>query len=232
MSRSRATRRLRRRSAPFRVESRAECVIRLFETLAAKAPQSRMRDALHGDGLNAFRSAVADLIVDLPLPARASRRRADRHSSAFVERQCARRRPAVRPFGRRLRRLIGCRRRPARSAVRTAPGRALLVLGVSAGGDAKADRRGGRARLHRRSRRSAPARGGLRRRADLRVGRDSGARDGARDCGRRAGAADGEIIHVSGCAKGCAHPAPRTAAVFGRDAALRRVRRRRDDRFS
>ena len=28
---------------------------------------------------------------------------------------------------------------------------------------------------------------------------------------------DGEIIHVSGCAKGCAHPAPAPLAVFGRD---------------
>jgi precorrin-3B synthase len=28
---------------------------------------------------------------------------------------------------------------------------------------------------------------------------------------------DGEIIHISGCAKGCAHPAPAPLAVFGRD---------------
>jgi precorrin-3B synthase len=28
---------------------------------------------------------------------------------------------------------------------------------------------------------------------------------------------DGEIIHISGCAKGCAHPAPAPLAVFGHD---------------
>jgi precorrin-3B synthase len=28
---------------------------------------------------------------------------------------------------------------------------------------------------------------------------------------------DGEIIHVSGCTKGCAHPGPAPVAVFGRD---------------
>jgi precorrin-3B synthase len=28
---------------------------------------------------------------------------------------------------------------------------------------------------------------------------------------------DGEFIHLSGCAKGCAHPAPAPIAVFGRD---------------
>jgi precorrin-3B synthase len=27
----------------------------------------------------------------------------------------------------------------------------------------------------------------------------------------------GEIVHLSGCAKGCAHPAPAPLAVFGRD---------------
>ncbi len=28
---------------------------------------------------------------------------------------------------------------------------------------------------------------------------------------------EGEIIHVSGCAKGCAHPAPASVTVVGRD---------------
>ena len=40
------------------LERAVECVVRLFETLAATSPRSRMRDGIQGAGLNTFKSAV------------------------------------------------------------------------------------------------------------------------------------------------------------------------------
>ena len=107
-----------------------ECVIRLFETLVAKAPQSRMRNAIEGEGLNAFKSAVADLIVDCPAPDPSSRRRSGRHSSAFIKWQRVRRRPAVRAFGfGSLVELDGRRRSGRRSRCANRAGPRIAVAG-------------------------------------------------------------------------------------------------------
>ena len=118
------------------LERAVECVVRLFETLAATAPQSRMREAIEGEGLNAFKSAVADLLVDMPAPAAAS---ALPIRSAFTRLSSGGNALGVGlPFGHSDSETLvaldrGAPVRPAQSGVRTAPGRALLLLGLSPG---------------------------------------------------------------------------------------------------
>jgi precorrin-3B synthase len=199
------------------LDGAVECVIRLFDTLAATAPRLRMRDAIQGEGLRAFHSAVAALIVDFPLPA--GRRTADpvgvhRLSSGGN---------AVGiglPFGHSdsetLLRLIDAARQSGAVGVRTAPGRALLLVGVPPG-------------VTRKLIAEARALGFIVDPADPR--RKIVACAGAPICASGEIAARalaptltdaaralpaGEIVHVSGCAKGCAHPAPAPLAVFGR----------------
>src|SRR5262249_14783141 len=46
-----------------------DCVVRLLSTLAERAPQSRMRDAISGGTLSPFTSAVAGLLTDAAPPA-------------------------------------------------------------------------------------------------------------------------------------------------------------------
>jgi precorrin-3B synthase len=195
-----------------------ECILRLFEALAARSPRSRMREAIEGDGLSAFSSAVADLVVDFPLPA--ARRAADpvgvhRLSSGSN---------AVGlglPFGHSdsevVSRLIAAARQAGAVGVRTAPSRGLLLVGVSPGMTRKVTAEVG-------------ALGFITDPADPR--RRVVACAGAPICASgqipsRALAPaiaiaaralpDGDLIHLSGCSKGCAHPSPAPLAVFGRD---------------
>ncbi len=200
------------------LERAVECVVRLFETLAATSPQSRMREAIKSGGLNTFKSAAAGFLVDRPAPA--ARPAADpigTHplSSGYNELGVGL------PFGHTdsetLSRLIGAACQAGASGLRTSPGRALLVIGLSS--DAT-----------RQFSAEANALGFIVGPTDLR--RRIAACAGAPICalGEIAARAiapavteavrsltDGEIIHISGCAKGCAHPAPASVTVVGRD---------------
>ncbi len=175
----------RRRSAPSRSMRAIECVMRLFDMLAAPG------------------AAGAHARCD---PGRRTRRVQLRRCRSRRRFSAPGARPAADPIGvhrlssggnavgiglpfghsdsETLSRLIDAGRRSGAAGLRTAPGRALLSAGSVARRDAQADRRSGRARLHHRSRRSAPQGRRLRRRADLRVGRDRRARAGA-GAGRR-----------------------------------------------
>ena len=194
------------------------CVVRLFETLAAKAPRSRMRDVIEGEGLNAFSSAVADLVVDFPLPP--ARRPADPvgvHRLSSGGNALGTGLPFGHSESEALSQLIAAARQAGAIGVRTAPGRALLLVNVSAG-------------VTRKLAGEAAALGFIVDPADPR--RKVVACAGAPICASGEIAAramapamadaaralpNGEIIHVSGCAKGCAHPGPAPLAVFGRD---------------
>src|SRR5207253_77342 len=114
------------------LECAVECVVRLFETLAATSPQSRMRDVLQREGLNAFQTALVDIIVDGPPPT--VRPAADPigihplssgHNALGVGL----------PFGHSnsatLLRLIAAARQAGALGLRTSPGRALLWVGLS-----------------------------------------------------------------------------------------------------
>jgi precorrin-3B synthase len=125
------------------------------------------------------------------------------------------------PFGHSdsetLLRLIAAARRVGASGLRTSPGRALLLVGLSRdathqlAADAKAL---GLVVDPADSRRKVVACAG----APICTSGEIAARAMAPAVAAAAYLLpDGEIIHVSGCAKGCAHPTPASVAVFGRD---------------
>ena len=125
--------------------------------------------------IDAFRlPSVTGLVVDTPAPRRSSRRRSGWHSSVSrtVAMRWASGLPSAMPRPRRSV-ALDRHRRVRRSALLGAAGArtASLLLGPFTRTTTRdAERRGATARLHRGSRRSAPPRRGLRRRAGLRVG--------------------------------------------------------------
>ena len=200
------------------LEHAAKCVVRLFETLAGTSPNARMRDAIKDDRLEAFRAAICDFLIDFPDPPR--RRAADPIGVRRLS-QVSYVWGVGLPFGHSdsetLLRLIAAAREAGASGLRTAPGRALLLVGLSATTARPL---------------AAEARkiGFIVDAADPR--RRVVACAGAPICGSGeiaaralapalSDAASGllaeEVLHVSGCAKGCAHSRPAAVAVFGRD---------------
>jgi precorrin-3B synthase len=194
------------------------CVVLLFETLVAKALGARMRDAIEGEGLEAFTAAIADFVVDFPEPAR--RRAADPIGIRRLSPMSYALGLGL-PFGHSdsetLSRLAAAAREAGASGLRTAPGRALLLVGLPA------------AAVH--QLRSEVVKLGFivdsadpRRRvvacagAPICTSGEIAARAMAPALSDAAGKLSAnEVIHVSGCAKGCAHPGPAAVAVFGRD---------------
>jgi precorrin-3B synthase len=200
------------------LERAVECVMRLVETLAATSPQSRMREAIQGAGLNKFKSAASGLLVDRPAPTLGTAADpigihplSSGHNALGVGL----------PFGHSdsetLLRLIAAARQTGAAGLRTSPSRALLLVGLSP--DAT-----------RQLAAEANALGFIVDPVDPR--RKIVACAGAPICASGEIAArtiapaiteaarslsDGAIIHISGCAKGCAHPAPAALAAFGRD---------------
>ena len=103
----------------------------------------------------------------------------------------------------------------ARWAAAGARPRSLLLGPLSETGGGAVSR-GRTARLRDARRRSAPPHRRLSRRAGLRDRSDRGARARGRDRARRAACRRGRLtLHVSGCAKGCAHPAPAALTIVG-----------------
>jgi precorrin-3B synthase len=195
-----------------------EVMTRLLATIAQHGPQARARDLIHGQGPGAFRTAIADLLIEVPSPAP---------------------RPPSNPIGTHLLRdgrvgigiglafghtdadaldgLIEAAKRAGASGLRTAPGRALLLIGL-----ADASSTGLLA--------DAESLGFITRRADPR--RNVVACAGAPICaaaeiparalgplisGAAACLLDGSLtVHLSGCPKGCAHPGASALTIVGR----------------
>ena len=199
-------------------EGAVACVLRLLELLAAKAPNARMRDAVQGEGLSAFKSAVADLVIDRPPPApRPAAEPIGVHALHMDEAAIGLGLPFGHSDSEMLLRLIEAARHAGANGLRTAPGRAFLLLGLQPAtahafvADALAlgfivdavDPR----------RRVVACAG-----APICASGQIPARAMAPAVMGAAGAAScKDVIHVSGCYKGCAHPAPAPVAIFGRD---------------
>jgi precorrin-3B synthase len=193
----------------------AECVVHLLERLASFSPQ-RMRSAVESAGASRFASALVGILVQAAAPAaRLSAEPVGVHAVRSGEIA-----GIALPFGHSdaetLSRLITEAERAGATGLRTAPGRALLFVGLSQGAARTFAAR-------------AASLGFIADPADPR--RRVIACAGAPIC------ASGEIparalapvvaqairaanvtgpVHVSGCAKGCAHPAPTPLAVVGR----------------
>jgi precorrin-3B synthase len=198
----------------------AECVVLLLEALAAVAPQARMRDTIETAGLDAFSSAVAGIIDDIAEPIR--RNAADPigvHSLRSGDLAVG----VAPPFGHSeaetLQALIDMAARAGASGLRTAPKRALLLIGVPQ--DSVHDVVAG-----------VRARGFIvdaddpRRRVIACAGAPScssgqiPARALAPAIAHAMRTSDvPRVIHVSGCIKGCAHPAAAPMTIVGRNGA-------------
>ena len=183
------------------------------------APHSRVRDTLRDGGLAPFESAISGLVVRMPQPP------AQRPVQPIGVHPLRDGHIAIGiglPFGHSdaetLTRLIEGAKRAGASGVRTAPGRALLLVGLSP--ETAADIRRQAGRLGFIVEPSDPrckviACAGSPVCASGQIPARSLAAALAQAV--QTGSADRGIIHVSGCSKGCAHPAPTPIAVFGRE---------------
>ena len=197
-----------------------DAVVRLLATLAQHGPQARAHDLIRRHGPDVFRGAIADLLIEAPRPAP---------------------RPASEPIGAQSLRdgrlglgvalafghtdadafasLLAAAARAGASGLRTAPGRALLIIGLApdtAGGlAAHAEGLGFIARRDD-ARRHVVACAG----APICASAEIPARALAPLISRAAGSLlDGALtVHVSGCPKGCAHPGPAGLAIVGNQA--------------
>ena len=197
-----------------------EAAVRLLDVIAQRGRDARARDIVATEGTAAFRAAIADLALVI----RSSRAQERAQIATPIGTHPLRDGSLACGIGlafghadaRSLERLAEAARAAGASGLRAAPGRALHDDRADAADRIGLRRRRRTARLHRARRRSAAARRRLRRRADLRVGAYRRAR--ARAAHRRADRAASRrrvTIHISGCAKGCAHAAPAALTVVG-----------------
>jgi precorrin-3B synthase len=191
-------------------------VVRLLATIAAHGPTARASDVLRNEGLAPFRAAVGEDIFAAPLlPVRAPTDPVGVHWS-----RDGRPTLGIAPaFGQAsAAALAELARAGADGGLRglcTAPGRALLLRGLDQGSavtlGAVAERLGFIVRSNDPRRRIAACPG----KPACASGRIA-ARALAGELARRLPAgARGIDVHISGCAKGCAHPASAAVTVVG-----------------
>jgi precorrin-3B synthase len=193
-------------------------VVRLLEILAQRGRDVRVRDVATAEGVAVFHSAVADLVRD-EAPPRSARRSAET-IGAHRLRDGSSAYGVGLAFGHAdatsLQRLSEAAMAAGASGMRAAPGRALVVIGLTQQASSRFAT-------------DAEALGFIVRSDDPR--RHVVACAGAPICASANIAAraiapvvaaaaaphlDGSFkIHISGCAKGCAHPAPAALTVVG-----------------
>jgi precorrin-3B synthase len=191
-------------------------VVRLLATIAAHGRTARASDVLRHEGLAPFRAAVGEDLYAAPLlPARAPADPVGAHWS-----RDGRLALGIAPaFGQASARLLAELARAGADrglhGLCAAPGRALLLRGLDQGGavalGAAAERLGFIVRSNDPRRRIAACPG----KPACASGRIA-ARVLAGELARRLPAsAQGIDVHISGCAKGCAHPASAAVTVVG-----------------
>jgi precorrin-3B synthase len=207
-------------AAPIGLVASADAVetsMRLIETMAHHGPQMRARDIVRRYGPEGFRSAIADLLIEAPDPAP---RPPSYPVGTHPLRDGSVALGIALAFGHTdadaLEGLIAAAARAGASGLRAAPGRALLVIGLT--GDAASGLAA-----------QAGALGFITRRDDPR--RNVVACAGAPICAAAeipartlaplissaaASLLDGSLtLHVSGCPKGCAHPGTCALTIVG-----------------
>jgi precorrin-3B synthase len=197
----------------------AEAVLRLIGTIARHGAQARARDLIRAHGADPFRAAIADLLVDFaPIAARS----ASEPISTYPLQDARLALGIGLAFGHTdagsLDALMESARRTGASGLRTAPGRALIIIGLTTDASrtlaADAEQLGFITRRDD-ARRSVVACAG----APVCAAAEIASRSLAPLIGTAAAAMlDGSVtVHVSGCRKGCAHPGPATLTVVGRE---------------
>jgi precorrin-3B synthase len=195
-----------------------EVATRLLEVLAQRGRVARLRDVVAAEGIAAFRSAVADLIVH-DGPARSQRRFSDA-VGIYLLRDGTFAYGVGLAFGHAdatsLQRLTEAAEAAGASGMRAAPGRALMVVGPTqqtASSFAAAAEALGFIVHADDPRRHVVACAG----APICASADIAARAIAPQIATAAAPhLDGSFkIHISGCAKGCAHSGPAALTVVG-----------------
>jgi precorrin-3B synthase len=195
-----------------------EVATHLLKVLAQRSCVARMRDVVAAEGIAVFRSAIADLIIH-DGPARSQRRFSDA-IGIYPLRDGTFAYGVGLAFGHAdatsLQRLTEAAEAAGASGMRAAPGRALMVVGLTqqtASSFAAAAAALGFIVRADDPRRHVIACAG----APICASADIAARAIAPQIAA-AGAPhlDGSFkIHISGCAKGCAHPAPAALTIVG-----------------
>ena len=195
-----------------------EVTTRLLEVLARRGRVARARDVVAADGIAAFRSAVADLIIH-DGPARSQRRFKDTFG-IFPLRDGSFAHGVGLAFGHAdamsLQRLTEAAKAAGARGMRAAPGRALMSVGLTrqaaSSFAAAAEALGFIVRVDDPRRHVVACAG-----APICASADIAARTIAPQIAAAAAPhLDGTFkIHISGCAKGCAHPMPAALTVVG-----------------
>jgi precorrin-3B synthase len=198
-----------------------EVATRLLEVLAQRGRVARVRDVLAADGIAVFRSAVADLIIH-DGPVRSQRRFSD-GVGIYPLRDGTFAYGVGLAFGHAdatsLQRLAKAAEAAGASGIRAAPGRVLMIVGLTqqmtSSFAAAATALGFIARADDPRRHVVACAG-----APICASADIAARALAPQIAAAAAPhLDGSFkIHISGCAKGCAHPAPAALTVVGTSA--------------
>lgn len=212
-----------------RAENAAEAAARLIEAIGRQGPQARARDLVRDQGTHAFRSVIADLLTEAspsapsPIPPlfRGGIMRATSEPVGAHALHDGRYALGIGlPFGHTeadaLERLTEAARQTQADGLRTAPGRALLIIRVA--GDAlpvlaaAAERAGFITRANDPRRHLVTCAG-----APICASAEIPARTLAASVSSQAAAVlDGSLtLHLSGCRKGCAHAAAAALTVVG-----------------
>jgi precorrin-3B synthase len=197
----------------------AEAVIRLLEVMARRGRKARARDIVKAEGITPFHTAIADLMIaDTSLAScpDSGREPIGLHRLRDGSLACG----IALAFGHAdassLEHLAETARSAGAVGVRTAPGRVLLAIGIR-----PADVATFLATAARLGFMTSPD--DPRRRVIACTGAPGctsayiAARALAPEIAQAVASAltDGETIHISGCAKGCAHPGPAALTVVG-----------------
>jgi precorrin-3B synthase len=197
-------------------EHPVEAAMRMLRVIAAGGPTARARDIVATNGAAAFRREIADILVDLPGPLR--RPAADPLGTHTLREG----RLAIGlglPFGHAhsaaLEDLARAAAESGATGYRTAPGRALLVVGVTENGAGHlaniAQRLGFIVRVDDPRRQVVACAG-----APICASAEISTRALAPSLAKVAVAgADTPMVHLSGCAKGCACPRSAPLTVVG-----------------
>jgi precorrin-3B synthase len=195
----------------------ADAVARLLATIARHGPQARARDLIARHGSDAFRTVIADVLIEAPIPAP---RPASDPIGAHSLRDASFALGIALAFGHTdadaFDSLIKAARRAGATNVRTAPGRTLLVIGLADDGArdlaVHAESLGFITRPDDPRRHVVACAG-----APICACAEIPARALAPLISRAAESLlDGALtVHVSGCPKGCAHPGASELAIVG-----------------
>jgi precorrin-3B synthase len=200
-------------------ESAASCVVKLLDLLACRFPRGRMKALVDADGAASIAATVSDYLSPRPpssprIPAQPIGVHALHGGRVAVG--------IGLPFGHSeagtMEALLELANRQGVSGVRTAPGRVLLLVGAP---PASVDRLWAQAVSlgfvidPRDPRRQVVACPGSPICASGQIPARALAPVVAQAAGLAAHLGSGEVIHVSGCSKGCAHPSPSAVTIVG-----------------